>query len=317
MNIKPQNPTLTVFLPNLNHGYCIGKAIEAILNQSFQPEEIIIVDDGSKDDSILVIQKYLKKHAHIRLICNTQRLGVIKNYSDVIKTVKTTHFYSAASDDTVAPGFFESAMKLAHEYPSVGIIFGKMSTCDVLGRVLMTVEVERWTQPGYYSPKQFMEDFVSKESPLRAFGCSTIYNSNILRDIRPERFENLDHWYDGFLGRVLGLRHGACYIPEILAYWTMRTGSMSQSVVHDKDKSERIIQASIKWMRSEEFSDIFSAEHTRQWSNRYRQFSKWYGLSFIRKGADIAQSMKGLPIVGRLVQSAEKCARKYLLDLKH
>jgi glycosyltransferase involved in cell wall biosynthesis len=317
MIVPSTKPSLTVFLPNLNHVYCIAQSIEAILKQSRPPTQFIIVDDASKDDSVKVIESYAKTNACIKLIQNKERLGVVQNYANVLASIETDYFYAAAADDMVEDGFFEEALTMAGIYPHAGIIFGKMRTCDMSGKELMMVEVSKWTHSGYYSPKQFMDDFVDRESPLRAFGCTTIYNTNILKGLRPERFQNLDHWYDGFLGRVIGLRHGACYIPKVLAHWTMRTGSMSQSVVNDKDKSERIIQASIEWMRSEEFSDIFPEEHIEKWSNRYRQFSKWYGLSLIRRGADIAQSLKGLPIVGSLVQSVEKCARKYLLDLKH
>jgi len=52
-------PTLSVMMTNYNYGRYIAEALEAILTQSFQPKEVILVDDASTDNSIEVINEFL------------------------------------------------------------------------------------------------------------------------------------------------------------------------------------------------------------------------------------------------------------------
>ena len=54
-------PTLSVGMPNYNHGHLIGRALDAIVAQSRPPDELIIVDDASTDRSLEVIESYAKR----------------------------------------------------------------------------------------------------------------------------------------------------------------------------------------------------------------------------------------------------------------
>ena len=51
-------PKITVYITNYNYGRYLKKAVESVLNQSEKNYEIIIIDDGSVDDSKAIIEKY-------------------------------------------------------------------------------------------------------------------------------------------------------------------------------------------------------------------------------------------------------------------
>ena len=53
------DPLVSVIIPSYNHAQWIGNAIESVLNQTYKNIELIIVDDGSTDNSKQVISKYL------------------------------------------------------------------------------------------------------------------------------------------------------------------------------------------------------------------------------------------------------------------
>lgn len=53
-----EEPLISIIIPSYNHQLYIGKAIESVLLQTYKNLEIIIIDDGSKDDSINVISRY-------------------------------------------------------------------------------------------------------------------------------------------------------------------------------------------------------------------------------------------------------------------
>ena len=54
-----KDPKISVVMPNYNGAKFIEKSIESILDQSFSDFEFVIIDDGSTDDSLEKINKYL------------------------------------------------------------------------------------------------------------------------------------------------------------------------------------------------------------------------------------------------------------------
>jgi len=56
-----KKPFFSIIIPTYNRGYIINQAIESVLNQSFKNWELIIVDDGSTDNTQEIVEQYLKK----------------------------------------------------------------------------------------------------------------------------------------------------------------------------------------------------------------------------------------------------------------
>src|SRR5207248_9504456 len=70
-------PQLSVIIPNYNHGQYLPRCFESILKESWQPDEIVVVDDGSTDNSVEVIESYIRRHPQIRLAKNERNQGVL------------------------------------------------------------------------------------------------------------------------------------------------------------------------------------------------------------------------------------------------
>ena len=62
-------PKITVYITNYNYGKYIKKAIESVLIQTETDNEIIIIDDGSNDDSKSIIETY-RNHKNIKIVRN-------------------------------------------------------------------------------------------------------------------------------------------------------------------------------------------------------------------------------------------------------
>ena len=56
-----KSPEITVYILNHNYGRYLNQAIKSVLNQNFNSYEIIIIDNGSKDNSKEILKKYLQK----------------------------------------------------------------------------------------------------------------------------------------------------------------------------------------------------------------------------------------------------------------
>lgn len=68
--MMPKLPDVSIIICNYNYAQYIGDALESVLCQTLQNWECIIIDDGSTDDSLSVINKYLKKDKRFKLIQN-------------------------------------------------------------------------------------------------------------------------------------------------------------------------------------------------------------------------------------------------------
>jgi len=66
--------TLSIVLPNYNHAQFLEYSMPVIFNQKRLPDEIIILDDASTDNSMDVLKKYQSKYNSIRLYENEKIL---------------------------------------------------------------------------------------------------------------------------------------------------------------------------------------------------------------------------------------------------
>ena len=72
-------PKISVYITNHNYEKFISKSIQSVLNQSFKNYELIIIDDGSNDDSVNVIDRFCKKNKDIIFVKQKKRGLVASN----------------------------------------------------------------------------------------------------------------------------------------------------------------------------------------------------------------------------------------------
>jgi len=102
------SPRVSVVIPNYNRANLVGETIENLLLQTLTPAELIVVDDGSTDDSVAVIKKFGSK---VKLICQTnQGPGAARNAGLSTATGDYVQFFD--SDDLCSLNKLEAQAKL-------------------------------------------------------------------------------------------------------------------------------------------------------------------------------------------------------------
>ena len=117
-------------LPNYNHACYLPRALDALLSQDRTADEIIVIDDGSTDDSKHVIAHYAAKFASVRLLANEKNIGVIATLSRGLYEARGHYIYFGAADDFVMPGFFAAAIKMLGANSQAGLFFGDAILVD-------------------------------------------------------------------------------------------------------------------------------------------------------------------------------------------
>ncbi len=266
-----KQPTLSVILSNYNHAEYLSKQLEAILAQIWQPLELILIDDGSTDDSVSIIQNFLSSHSVIKFIQHQENKGLLYSANEALNIVEGDYVYWASADDLVMPGFFAKAMGIAINYPTAGVIFGKYVTIDDNGQELKTDEVPGWAETMFIPPERFLSDFLYQMPVTQSFSCATVLKRRYLQEISGWRPE-LDAWTDTFAINAIALNYGACYVPEVFTRFRANPQGFSGSMLRNLKRSSDFISNAIWLMISPEFCDRFPLEYVKYWEENYRHW---------------------------------------------
>ncbi len=108
MNIK--NPLVSVVIPTYNRGYRIERAINSVLAQTYKNFEIIIVDDGSTDNTKKVVEKYLKTDERIKYFYQENK-GVCAARNTAMKLANGDYIIPLDSDNELFLIFLKTLLK--------------------------------------------------------------------------------------------------------------------------------------------------------------------------------------------------------------
>lgn len=101
------NPSVSIILPTYNRAYCLGRAIEAILNQSFREWKLIICDDCSPDETPKVADFYCNLDRRVCYLRNPQRLGLPGNRNRGIEAAAGRFIFFVEDDVVLEPDCLE------------------------------------------------------------------------------------------------------------------------------------------------------------------------------------------------------------------
>jgi glycosyltransferase involved in cell wall biosynthesis len=112
--------TVSVVMSVFNAQKYLEEAIESVLDQSFVDFEFIVINDGSTDDSLKLIQDFKKTNARIFLISRENK-GLIASLNEGIKAAKGKYIIRMDADDISQPGRIEALVRFMESNPDVDI----------------------------------------------------------------------------------------------------------------------------------------------------------------------------------------------------
>jgi len=107
-----KNPTVSVIIPTYNRAHLIERAIQSVLNQTYQDFEIIIVDDGSTDNTEEVIKEFQEKDKRVRYIKHNTNKGGNTARNTGLKSIKGEYVAFLDSDDEWLPKKIEKQLEV-------------------------------------------------------------------------------------------------------------------------------------------------------------------------------------------------------------
>ena len=132
--MNKENFLVTVYITNFNYGKFIKQAIESVLMQTEQSFELIIIDDGSTDNSKEIIEKY-KDLKNIRIVYQKNKgLNVTNNIA--LRAARGKYIVRLDADDYFSPNALELLLEKLESDSMLGMVFPDYFLVDTQGEVL-------------------------------------------------------------------------------------------------------------------------------------------------------------------------------------
>ena len=149
-------PRVSVVIPTYNRARTIGRAVDSALAQTYADLEVIVVDDGSTDDTQQVLARY--GDAIRVLYQENQERRVARNNG--IRHACGEYIAFLDSDDLWLPNKLRRQVALLDRHPEVGLVYGQMFPIDPDGTWhLRPTRCTGWGQPG---PAMIFEQLVMR-----------------------------------------------------------------------------------------------------------------------------------------------------------
>ncbi|MCC7306770.1 MAG: glycosyltransferase family 2 protein, partial [Acidobacteria bacterium] len=123
---------VSVIIPTYNYGRFLREAVDSALGQTVAPHEVIVVDDGSTDDSAQILASYGDRISHVRQ--QNQGVGAARNKGAEVATGEFLAFLDA--DDYWALTKLEKQLAKFAEDPDIGLVHCGYQNVDSYGNLL-------------------------------------------------------------------------------------------------------------------------------------------------------------------------------------
>lgn len=136
--MKNKSPLVTVYITNYNYGKFIRKAIDSILNQSLKDIELIIIDDGSTDNSKDIIEEYSELDIVSIIYQKNRGLNITNNVA--LKASKGKYIVRLDADDYMELDALEKMSNALENDDLLGLIFPNYYIVDADGIELSEIK---------------------------------------------------------------------------------------------------------------------------------------------------------------------------------
>ena len=126
-------PIISVVITTYNSAKYIGQAIQSVIDQTFKEIEVIVVDDGSNDQTLALAQSYADRDRRIRICARTHagKPSVTRNAG--IREASGKYVSFLDGDDCYAPLKLERGVAILEKFPRLPVVFHDMQYTDEAG----------------------------------------------------------------------------------------------------------------------------------------------------------------------------------------
>ncbi|KQZ01911.1 hypothetical protein ASD45_14410 [Pseudolabrys sp. Root1462] len=260
-------PTVALVVPNYNHGRYLAESLGSIAAQTLQPDEVLIIDDASTDDSCEVIAEFTRLRPSWRVLARQERMGVIRGQNEALELTSASWIGFLGADDILHQAYLEKAVAAASTLPAdANLVCACVKLIGVTGTDVLRPAILPSLVSQYIPPAAFRACLETGDNFFA--GTATLYRRQALADVGGFEAE-LGSVADGLLGRQFAARGGFYFIAEALGYWRLHDTNYSSTSVTNARELDRLIANTRKAVMTEQ-PGVFPAHYADMLERRLR-----------------------------------------------
>jgi glycosyltransferase involved in cell wall biosynthesis len=209
------HPLVSIVTPSFNKGPYIEETLQSVRNQTYPRIEHIVIDGGSTDETLSILEKYSGDIVWVSEPDKGQSDAINKGW----RRVNGEIIAYLNADDTYPPGAVATAVQYLDEHPDVGLVYGDGILTDETGKFIQT----------YHAGEFSLRDLVyCRDNILQPalFLRKTVYDKIGGIDENLHLAMDLDYWIRA------GLLFKVAYIPTPLATAKIYGDAKSVALMH-------------------------------------------------------------------------------------
>ena len=156
--------TIAIIIPVYNVENFVKETLLSVKNQISSPDEVIIIDDGSTDDSINIINLFKDLHGWKIIQTSNQGLGLTRNFGRSIITSEYVYFLD--SDDVISNDLIDHMRKIIHKYNKPDMILFSGENFDDSGKNSKKPNLKFTLQGEYFRGSKLITKLTKKKETL-------------------------------------------------------------------------------------------------------------------------------------------------------
>jgi glycosyltransferase involved in cell wall biosynthesis len=280
-------PALSVLMAVYNSEAYLVQAVESILNQTWQDFELIIIDDGSTDSSLDILQTYAKQDQRLRLISRENR-GIPYTRNQLLAQASAELIAIMDSDDVALPDRLTRQVAYMQQHPEIVCLGSAYELIDAKGRLITQLPVPL---DDAAIQAQILAGHAAIFQPCAMMRRSAVQQVGGYDDTMTQA-EDLDLWLK--LGEVGKLGN----LPDVLVQYRLHANSVSeQDCALQRQKA--LIACQRAWQRRGiqarfEATEPWRPGKDRQSQHRFMLQYGWWAFNSKQRQTAIIYSLKAI-----------------------
>lgn len=270
-------PTVSIVVPNYNHGRFLRQRLDTILAQSYQDFELILLDDCSYDDSLSILRKYASD-PRVRIDANKANSGsTFKQWNKGVRLARGKYVWVAESDDYADPRLLDKLVAVLDSDPIVTFTYCRSWRVDENNRpdgfgdyYLVDLAPDRWTSDFSISGEEMCREYFAQANAVPN-ASSVVFRKSVYREIGGAD-ETLRLCGDWKLWASMALKGRVAYLSEPMNYFRHHSASVRARAESSNERDVEFLRL-FRWMTGQ----VTVPERVRE-AICEREVSQWVGM---------------------------------------
>lgn len=227
---KKLNSKVIVYILNHNYGKFIHQSIKSVLNQTYKNFKILIIDDGSTDNSKEILKKF-EGHKKIKIIYQ-KKIGMVKSIIKSINITNSEYFVRLDADDWLHKDYLKKTIKIINSNKKIALVFPDYFEVNSTGKIISQIKRNKFDE------KNTLLDFP-------AHGACTLFRRSLYN--KTEGYSSKIEAQDGYdIWLKLIKNYQVKNINQTLFYYRQHNENLTKNISKILDSRYKILNDQLR-----------------------------------------------------------------------